>query len=187
METLVLIRGPLMPDVQIRPGTFLHGRVVDTRTLLLEGVRLAAQLPDDVAAGDVLRLRVEETGGERLHLRVVERPAAEPPQVPQVPQVPVGIPLPGGATLTVLPDGGEAAGRARGGRAAVAVRFDSPTLGRLDVRLDGHAAAVHVSAGDPADVVRAAAPELGAALAAVAGRPVQVTVHPRARTLDASA
>lgn len=186
MEALVLIRGPLLPEVPIRPGTFLHGRVVDSRTLMLEGVRLAARLPGGVEAGDVLRLRVEESGTERLHLRVVERPAAEASQPAPAP-VPVGVPLPGGASIAVLPDGGTEGARGRGGRQVVTVRFDSPALGRLDIRLDAQSAAVHVSAGEPVRIVRGGAPELSAALAGVTGHPVQVTVHPRARTLDASA
>jgi flagellar biosynthesis protein len=40
---------------------------------------------------------------------------------------------------------------------AVVVRYDSPTLGRLDVRLDAQSAAVHVSDGDPALTVASAA------------------------------
>lgn len=189
VEALVLVRG-MLPDLTVRPGTLLHGRVVDQRTLMLEGVRLQAKLPEGVVEGELLRLRVVESGLERLHLRVVERP--QPEQAAQQSQPaapPVAVPLPGGATLTVLPDGGKDGEGARrsGDGGAVTVRFDSPALGRLDIRLDGHAAAVHVSAGDPSEAVRAAAPELGAALAGVAGRPVQVTVHPRVRTLDASA
>lgn len=191
MEALVLIRGPLLPDIGVRPGTILHGRVLDAATLSLEGVRLAAKLPADVVAGEVLRLQVQEAGPERLHLHVVERapaPEQQAAQAPQTPPVPVAVPLPGGATISILPDGGRDGAGSRGAAAAaVTVRFDSPALGRLDIRLDGQAAAVHVSAGEPAATVRAAAPELGAALAAVTGRPVQVTVHPRARTLDASA
>ena len=36
---LVLLRPGMLPEVPLRPGTFLHGRVVDARTLLLDLVR----------------------------------------------------------------------------------------------------------------------------------------------------
>ncbi|WP_205696191.1 hypothetical protein [Conexibacter sp. SYSU D00693] len=201
MEALVLVRG-LLPDLPVRPGTIMHGRVVDPQTMLLEGVPISAQLPAGVAPGDVLRLSVQEAAAERLHLHVegkVELPAqqAQAQQVQQSSQASaaqqaqaqaLAVPLPGGAMVQVLPDGsGAGGGGARRGGAAVTVRFDSPTLGRLDVRLDRHAAAVHVSAGEPADRVRAAAAELRLTLSAVLGHPVAVTVHPRGRTLDASA
>jgi len=190
VESLVLLRG-LLPDLPVRPGAVLHGRVVDGRTLVLEGLRLAARLPDDVRAGDVLRLRVEEASAERLHLRIqsqVEPPAAQStgPGAAVPVAVAVQVPLPGGAAFAVLPDGEGAGGRA-GRSGAVNLRFESPGLGRLDIRLDGQAATVHVSDGKPAARVRAAVAELRAALSGALGRPVAVTVHPRARTLDASA
>jgi len=69
----------------------------------------------------------------------------------------------------------------------VVVRYDSPTLGRLDIRLDASSAAVHVSDGDPALRVRAAADQLRDALTQAGGAPVLVTVHPRAQTLNVQA
>jgi hypothetical protein len=75
------------------------------------------------------------------------------------------------------------AGEAR----SVVVRYDSPTLGRLDIRLDASSAAVHVSDGDPAARVRAAADQLRDALTEAGGAPVLVTVHPRAQTVNVQA
>ncbi|HEY4094189.1 MAG TPA: hypothetical protein VGM33_01670 [Baekduia sp.] len=186
---LVLLRG-MLPDVQLTPGTVVHGRVLDARTLVLAGVRLAAQLPEGLAPGQHLRLRVEEAGRERLHLRVVpdaESQAAEPVTVPATAYQ---VALPGGMSARVhVEEREETSGRRAGPGAAVSVvvRYDSPTLGRLDVRLDGASAAVHVSAGEPAETVRAAADVLRDALARVAGAPVVVTVHPRQETLDVQA
>ncbi|QEC46825.1 hypothetical protein FSW04_03975 [Baekduia soli] len=185
---VVLLRG-LLPDVTLRPGAILSGRVLDARTLVLAGVRLAARLPEGVEAGQHLRLRVEEAGSERIHLRVVEQAPAAPAAPAAIPPAAYALALPGGAAARVfVQEREDAAGR--GGRAAarsVVVRYDSPTLGRMDVRLDRGAAAVHVSAGEAADRVRGAADVLREALSRVAGAPVQVTVHPREETLDVRA
>lgn len=193
---LVLLRG-MLPDVPLRPGAVVHGRVLDPRTLVLEGVRLQAQLPDGVEPGQRLKLRVDEAGrdGLRLHvLETIQGPAAfEPPAAAAAPQVPTSayaLALPGGAVarVHVEEDGGAEGGRRRGGaQRSVVVRYDSPTLGRLDIRLDPGAAAVHVSAGEPAERVRDAASVLRDALARATGAPVQVTVHPRGETLNVRA
>jgi hypothetical protein len=165
--------------------------VLDARTLNVAGVKLAAQLPGDVAAGQILRLRVEEASTDRIHLKIVEGPQAQAAeQAPQVPSSAYQVALPGGALARIHVEEREEAGGRKGGPGAarsVVVRYDSPTLGRLDVRLDRSAAAVHVSAGEPADRVRGAADVLRDALARVTGGPVQVTVHPRTETLDVQA
>jgi hypothetical protein len=187
----VLLRG-LLPEIKLTPGTIVMGRVLDPRTLSLAGVKLAAQLPPGVAEGQVLRLRVEEASTERIHLRVVESPQAE--QAPQVPASAYQLALPGGAVARVHVEEREEAGGRKGGAGAartVVVRYDSPTLGRLDVRLDARldtqSAAVHVTDGDPALAVAEAAGVLREALSRVSGEPVQVTVHPRAESFNARA
>jgi len=189
---LVLLRG-LLPDLTLTPGTFLTARVLDGRTLSLAGVKLGAQLPEDVVAGQVLRLRVEEASTERIHLRVMEAPAqpqaAEQAAAPQVPAAAYQLALPGGVLARVHVEEREEADGRRGPGAArsVVVRYDSPTLGRLDIRLDAASAAVHVSDGDPAARVREGAEALRSALAEAAGAPVLVTVHPRAETVNVQA
>jgi hypothetical protein len=190
---LVLLRG-LLPDLSLTPGTMLTARVLDARTLSLAGVRMAAQLPEGVAAGQVLRLRVAETSTERIHLQIVEtagqaHAAEQAAAAPQVPPSAYQLALPGGAVARVHVEEREAAeGRKRGAQArSVVVRYDSPTLGRLDIRLDASSAAVHVSDGDPAARVRASADRLRDALTAAGGAPVLVTVHPREQTLDVQA
>jgi hypothetical protein len=189
---LVLLRG-LLPDLSLTPGTMVSARVLDARTLSLAGVRLAAQLPAGVAAGQVLRLRVAETSTERIHLQIVETagqsPSAEQAAAPQVPPSAYQLALPGGAVARVHVEEREEAGGKRGAGQArsVVVRYDSPTLGRLDIRLDASSAAVHVSDGDPAARVRAAADQLRDALTEAGGAPVLVTVHPREQTLNVQA
>jgi hypothetical protein len=187
---VVLLRG-LLPDLSLRAGTVVTGRVLDARTLVLAGVRLAARLPEGVEAGQVLRLRVEEAGVERIHLKVVEN--AEAPAaataVPLPSDAAYALALPGGATARLYVDEREAARRGGGAGAArsVVVRYDSPTLGRMDVRIERGAAAVHVSAGEATERVRGAADVLRAALSSATGVPTQVTVHPRDETLDVRA
>jgi hypothetical protein len=191
--SLVLLRG-LLPDVKLTPGVVVQARVLDAKTLSIAGVRLQAQLPADVAAGQVLRLRVEEATTDRLHLRVVERPganeAARAAEAPQVPASAYQLALPGGVLARIHVEEREQAGRRGGAGTAksVVVRYDSPTLGRLDVRLDGQSAAVHVAGGEPAMAVAEAAMELRDALiGAAGGQPVLVTVHPRDETFNARA
>jgi len=191
---LVLLRG-LLPDLSLTPGTMVTARVLDARTLSIAGVRLAAQLPGSVAAGQVLRLRVAETSTERIHLQIVDtagqaQSAEQAAAAPQVPPSAYQLALPGGAVARVhVEEREEAEGGTRGAGAAraVVVRYDSPTLGRLDIRLDASSAAVHVSDGDPAARVRAAADQLRDALTAAGGAPVLVTVHPREQTLNVQA
>src|SRR4051794_20564071 len=146
---VVLLRAGMLPDIALRPGTIVHGRVLDARTLLLAGVRLTAQLPEGAEAGQRLRLRVEEASAERIHLKVVEnaQPGQAASPAPGVPPDAYQVALPNGAVARLYVDEHEEGGRrdAREARSVV-VRYDSPTLGRLDVRLDRDAAAVHVSA-----------------------------------------
>jgi hypothetical protein len=188
----VLLRG-LLPEIKLTPGTVVMGRVLDARTLNLAGVKLTAQLPPGVAEGQVLRLRVEEASADRIHLRVVEGaggPQSAAEQAPQVPASAYQLALPGGALARVHVEEREEAGGRKGGAGAarsVVVRYDSPTLGRLDVRLDAQSAAIHVTDGDPALTVAGAAGVLREALSRVTGAPVQVTVHPREQTFDAQA
>jgi hypothetical protein len=180
-----LLRG-LLPELKLTPGTFVTGRVLDPKTLNLAGVRLAAQLPDGVVPGQVLRLQVQEATTERIHLKVVEpgTPLAQAAQAAAPPEVPANayqLALPGGILAQFHVEEREAAGGRKAGAAAktVVVRYDSPALGRLDVRLDAHSAAVHVAGGEPALTVAAAAEALRDALSRATGNPTQVTVHPR--------
>jgi hypothetical protein len=188
--SLVLLRG-LLPDVKLVPGVVVQARVLDPKTLSIAGVRLQAQLPHGVEAGQVLRLRVEEATTERLHLRVVDQVAASQraEQPPQVPASAYQLALPGGILARIHVEEREDARKGARPPAAksVVVRYDSPTLGRLDVRLDAHSAAIHVTDGDPALTVAEAAAALRDALMGATGQPVLVTVHPRSETVNARA
>ena len=201
---LVLLRG-LLPEMPLRPGALVTGRVLDARTLVLEGVRMQAQLPPDVAPGQRLRMRIEQAGNDRIQLKIVERlpepgtaaasgradaaQAAQDPAQSAPPAQAFAMALPGGvqARVYVTEDtGGEGGPADEAGRPLV-LRYDSPTLGRLDVRLDRLSAAVHVAAGEPAERVSGNIGALRTALEQVQGREIQVTVHPRLETYDARA
>jgi hypothetical protein len=188
---VVLLRG-LLPEIKLTPGTLVMARVLDPRTINVAGVKMTAQLPEGMVEGQVLRLRVEEASTDRIHLRIVEAPrqAQQAEQAPQVPNSAYQLALPGGVLARIhVEEREEAAGRKGGPGAArsVVVRYDSPTLGRLDVRLDAQSAAIHVSDGDPALTVAEAAGALRDALMEAAGAPVQVTVHPRPQTVNVQA
>jgi hypothetical protein len=186
---LVLLRG-LFTDTALRPGLVLAAKVLEREgprgLLLLNGARVPAQLPAELAAGDVLRVRVQEVTAERLALQVVH------PDTPTDPAPgTVGLPLPGGARFRVERGlSNAAAGDASPGRSAIALRFDSPSLGRLDFLLevdpDSAGATVHVAAG-AADVARSGAKELREALADATDRAATVTVREREETLDVRA
>jgi hypothetical protein len=169
---LILLRTALASPA-LRTGAVVAARVIDRGALSLLGARVAAKLPDDVRAGDVLRLRVKESTPERITLQVVQQPP---------PVATAAVMLPGGATARVIKEDEEQQGAGRGTAArAVTLRYDSATLGRLDIRLSAAGATVHVSEGPPADAARSAAGELAGALRA------PVAVIARRSVLDAQA
>lgn len=166
---LILLRTALASP-SLRPGAVVAARVIDRGAISLLGARMAATLPDDVRPGDVLRLRVKELAPERIVLQIVP----DPP-----PAATAAVALPGGATARIVED--EEGAGARGGGRAVVLRYDSPTLGRLDIRLTTSGATVHATEGPPAAAARSAAGELATAL----GAPVAVVG--RRSALDARA
>jgi hypothetical protein len=168
---LILLRTALASPA-LRPGAVVAARVLDRGVISLLGARMAATLPDDVRPGDVLKLHVKEATPERILLQVVQQP----------PPVATGaVMLPGGATARVIEEDDEADGAGGGAERAVTLRYDSATLGRLDIRLSAAGATVHASEGLPADAARAAAGELAGALRA------PVAVIARRSALDAQA
>lgn len=190
----LLVLRTALADTVLREGATLGGKVLERNgshgLLLLAGTPLVAVLPDSVVAGQRLRLRIAEAGTERVLLQILPdgaQPAGTTaPASATPPASAYAVALPGGATARLLtdPDAGGDAGAAPSASRAITLRYDSPRLGRLDLRLDAGACAVHVTPGPPAEEVAAAAPGLRDALVAATGRPVQVTIHPRRRALD---
>jgi hypothetical protein len=177
-----LIRAQL-PDLVLRPGMTLPARVMERHgqmgLLLLAGTPLSAQLPDELEAGDRLRLRVEDVG-EQILLRTVETPAAQQQQATPPPEL--ALPLPNGGQAEVRVTEKAAEGRSEGDAVTVALDYDSPALGTLDMRLvqqpggGGLQVTVGAAAGAPEERVRGAAEELRRALTDATGLPASVRV-----------
>ena len=173
------------PDLVLRPGMVLAARVAERAgrhgVLTLAGAALVAELPDEVATGDRLRLTVAETGPERIVMRLTEPPA--PPAPPAV-----QLPLPDGRSAGVRVD--ERAGEGAEGADAesVAVTYDSPRLGAIEFRLllagGALVASVRVAPGTPYELAEERAGALREALASATGRPAEVTVSMRREPLD---
>jgi hypothetical protein len=181
---VALLRGQL-PELLLRPGSVLAARVVEANRISLAGIILDAQLPEGLLAGESLRLRVEEATPERLHLRIVEQPGQQQP--PPV----LALPLPGGAQARLRVDEQEAGNGPGGGTPSVTLAYESPSLGRLDLRLElprgGIVATVGAAQGAPAERAEAAAERLRAGLERALSRPATVRVAPRHDPFDAYA
>ena len=172
------------PELVLRLGSTVAARVLErhgARGLITIGnAVLAAELPEQVRAGDRLRLLVHDATGDRVTLKLVEQEAAQQPPL-------AAVALPNGARLRVDPDeqGRDERG---GGEHSVAVTYDSPALGAMHFRLalDPRALAVTVraGAGAPLEMAEKGATELRDALARVTGRAARVTVLPREDPVD---
>jgi hypothetical protein len=163
--------------------------------LNLAGAVLVAELPEGVPEGARLRLAVQESGGERVVLRIVGDASAPPPPAAPAPQhgavaAPlVSLPLPGGmqAHARVEADAGSE-GAEGPGTHAVTVRYASPALGRIEVRLvltpAGLVAGVAAPHGDGVELATAHADELRDALRGVLSTTVDVHVGARRDRVD---
>ena len=180
----------LLPDLVLREGmkvvASVAERMGDRGIIVLAGTPLAAQLPDEVQAGDVLRLIVAETSSERIVLRI-----ADPQQAPQAPPPTVGVPLPDGTQARITVEERDAGGRAGGGEAEqheVRLTYASAKLGALDLHLalagEGLRVSVRARAGVPFELAERHAAELQQAIASATGKPAQVVVSPRRDPLD---
>jgi hypothetical protein len=173
-----------LPDLVLRPGHSVVARVASRGegalgVLVLAGVPLRASLPDDVKAGETLRLTVSEVSPERIVLRLdaAAFAAAAPPPPAQAPAARVGV--------------DERPRRHRGARgeeATVALRFESVALGRLDLRVEVTSGTVRsVVAAPPGQTYELAdggAQDLRDALASATARQAAVQVVQRREPLD---
>jgi hypothetical protein len=172
-----------LPEVTLRPGTSIVARVLSRGeqhgVLVIAGIPLSAQLPAEIGkTGETLRLTVSDVSPERVTLQLdqVLNPAAQPPPTPaERPKVAVEDPP---RTVRV---GGEE-------RSTVALSFTSPSLGRLELRIElGGArvsAAVEAAAGRPFVLADAASGRLQDGLHARTGLEAAVQVTPRREPLD---
>ena len=177
-----LLRAQL-PELVLRPGMTLPARVMERHgqmgLLLLAGTPLSAQLPDELKAGDRLRLRVEDVG-EQVVLRTVETPAAQ--QQSAAPPPEVALPLPGGGRAEVRVTEQAPEGQGEDDAVTVALAYDSPALGTLDLRLvqqpggAGLQVTIGAGAGPPEEQARSAAEALRRTLTEATGLPTTVRV-----------
>ncbi|CAA9505186.1 MAG: hypothetical protein AVDCRST_MAG45-1558 [uncultured Solirubrobacterales bacterium] len=202
-----------LPELVLKEGMSVVARVASRGegakgALILAGQLLKASLPDGVRAGDTLRLAVSEISPERVVLQLVERTPAEPgqqaqaqPQAQAQAQAQAQMPtaLPGLAPPPAQnelrdadPDGGEGGRREGGGdgRSGVSLVYETPRLGRLDLRIDrgpeGVVATIGVPAGAHA-LAHARAETLRQALEARTGVPAVVRIAARREPFDAYA
>jgi hypothetical protein len=171
------------PDIKIVPGRAVMARVVQAPpgqkgSLSIAGYLLDAELPENVSAGDNLRLVVRDVNTERVLLAITDphedqqAEQATPTQAAQLGQgaeqtqqappaqapdpslvIPGGwapVPLPGGGHVQVTErDGGGAGGQA-GDRQNVLLRYNAPALGSVDLRFQMDAGALNLQVTLPA-------------------------------------
>ncbi len=182
-----------LPELVLRPGMSVVARVAsrgegnNTASLVLAGALLKATVPDEVRAGDVLRLSVAETSAERVVFKL-ESGQAPPPQV--IDQPVVAQPPPQADPRGADADGGGEGRQGDPDRPSVALAYETPALGRLDLRIERGPEGVVVSVTAPAGayaLAHARATPLREALEAKLGVPAAVRVLPRREPFDAYA
>jgi hypothetical protein len=181
----VLLRAQL-PDVSIREGASLMARVASRgeshAVIVIAGLAVTAELPPEIQTGATLKLKVKEVSADRVWLQIE-------PQGPN----PAPVVAAGSAPLELRPHVQVQEGPARRPGAdgepadVVSLAFDSPTLGRIDLRLELRGekllAEVTTLAGRPHSVASGQAERLRANLEAV-GLEATVKVHPRHTPFD---
>ena len=183
----------VMPDVTLRLGQSLLARVAerhgDRGILMIAGQPLVAQLPENVRAGDVLKLAVRDITPEQVVMQMHE--AKEAAQAAQQPFVPVGFPGQPPSRIVVDDDSAASEGSSEGEASAIALTYESPVLGPINLRIGMDASAVvaevRVGAGAPLEMAQATASVLRDRLAESTERAASVTVAPRPGSFDVSA
>jgi len=182
--TAALLRN-VLPDVPIREGASMMARVASRgethAVIVIAGVPVTAELPKEVQAGATLKLKVKEVSAERVWLQI----DSQTPTAPTVAATPAPIELRPQVAVEEEP----ARRRGADGELAdvVTLAFNSPTLGRLDLRLELRGekllAEVTTPAGRPHSLASGQAERLRANLEAV-GLEATVKVLPRHTPLD---
>lgn len=181
----------MMPDLVLRPGMTLAARVAERSgrhgILLLAGRPLVADLPDEISPGDKLQLVVQQARADKVVLKLVpEQPLSPPAESTLTLAQPDGSQ----ARVTVDEDG---SGQKRDGseHAAVALTYETPALGAVNLRLElvpgGVIAHAQLAAGRPFELADDAAEVLRGRLEAITGRSAEVRVSARHDPFDAYA
>lgn len=184
-----LIRAMVGAEMRIAPGRGLMARVVTADatgrgSLSIAGAVIDAELPKGVQAGQELRLTVRHVSPERVVLSLSDQ------NLPAPPAAALAAPLPGGGTVHVRERdaGGSGGGGATPDRHALALVYDAPALGPVDLRFELDPQTLRLSAtfaaGEPVQQAEAAAGPLRDALSDALGRPVNVEISARREPLD---
>jgi hypothetical protein len=185
---LLLLRSLQTPELRLTPGRALMARVMRADAngrgaLNIAGAVIEAELPKHIRAGQELRLVVREVSAEQVMLSLShETPIAQ--------TQPPAVPLPGGGTirLTEQGQGGEPGTTPDKATHAVAIHYDAPTLGRLDLRFELDPTALQVTvtlpAGEAIERAQSGRPALEHALSENVDRAVSVALEPRRQPLD---
>jgi len=190
-----LIRAMLGTEIRIAPGRAVMARVVNLYpggrgSLSVAGALVDARLPEGIKAGQDLRLVVREATPERVVLGLSDQAGAAAAAA----QGPIAE-LPGGGTVRVAEreagerESGEGGGRGQAAdRHVLALMYDAPVLGTIDLRFELDPGSLRLTAtlaaGEAASRARDAAGELRDALSEALGRPVAVEIAPRREPLD---
>jgi hypothetical protein len=184
MEPIAVVAALLreqLPDVTLRPGSTVLARVASVHeqraVLVLAGIPLTAEVPPGLENGATLRLKVHEVTPDRVTLQIDPQavPQQAAPAQAQEPRVVVEEP--------------PHRGRGEDGEPAdiVSLSFTSPTLGRIDLRLELNGVRlltdVTTPAGPPTDLAEGSRERLRANLEGK-GLDATVRVHARRRSFD---
>jgi hypothetical protein len=182
-----LIRAVLGAELRVAPGRVLMARVANVNpagrgSLSIAGALIDAKLPPGVAAGQDLRLVVRHVSPERVVLGLSGEAgaAAAAPQAAE---------LPGGGAVRVSEREASRPGESgSAGRHVLALVYDAPALGAVDLRFELDPQSLRVSAvlgaGEPVERAEQRASELRDALSDALGRPATVQITPRREPLD---
>ena len=191
-----VLRALLTPEIKIVPGRAMMARVVvadgnGRGSLSIAGYLLEAELPKDVRTGDDLRLVVRDVSADRVLLGIADQhqePAPAAANAPPIPvAAPVQLPLPGGGSVQVTERDGGGASAGSPDSHTLSLRYDAPTLGPVDLRLELDPTSlrlgVTVSPRAFADA-QTGSDELRQSLAGELARAISVTVSARREPLD---
>jgi hypothetical protein len=184
-----LIKAVLGAELKIVPGRALMARVISADgtgrgSLNIAGMTLEAKLPKEVQPGQELRLTVRHVSADRVELSMADPAGAA--------AAAAAATLPGGGAVRVTErdadPGSGGSSRAGGDRHSLALRYDAPALGPIDLRFDLDTQSLRLTAtlaaGDPHKRAQDAAGQLQAALTEALGRPVNVEINARREPLD---
>ena len=183
-----LIRAVVGAELRIAPGRALMARVVSADvtgrgSLSIAGALVDAKLPKGVQAGQELRLTVRDVSPERVVLGLSDQTAPPPPPL-------AAAPLPGGGSVQVTErdTGGSSGGGAAADRHALALVYNAPALGPVDLRFELDRQSLRLSAmfaaGESVQRAEVASGALRDALSEALERPVNVEISARREPLD---